>query len=85
MSLTIIVQDPLARLLQSRAEVEKVPVEQLASRLLESGMQNPLEPGQWTIANKRRVALIEKRFYSSLTEQETRGASTTAGACGPPT
>ncbi len=32
--------------------------------------QNPLGPGQWTIANERRVALIEKRFNSGLTDQE---------------
>ena len=70
MSLTITVPDPLAGLLQSRAEVEKIPVNELASRLLESGVQNPLEPGQWTIANERRAALIEKRFNSSLTGQE---------------
>ncbi len=70
MSLTITVPDPLARLLQSRARAEKIPVDELASRLLETGMQNPLEPGQWSIANQRRVALIEKRFRKSLTEQE---------------
>ena len=70
MSLTITVPEPLARRLQSRAEVEKVPVEELASRLLENGIQGPLEPAQWASANERRVALIEKRFASGLTEQE---------------
>jgi hypothetical protein len=70
MSLTITVPDPLAGLLQSRAQVEKIPVDELASRLLETGIQDPLEPGQWTVANERRVALIEKRFNNGLTEQE---------------
>jgi hypothetical protein len=70
MSLTITVPDPLARRLQSRAQAEKVPVDELASRLLETGMQSPLEPGQWTVANQRRVALIEKRFSSGLTDHE---------------
>jgi hypothetical protein len=70
MTLTITVPDPLARLLQSRAQAVKIPVDELASRLLETGMQNPLEPGQWTIANERRVALIEKRFNGGLTDQE---------------
>jgi hypothetical protein len=69
-SLTITVPEPLAKRLQSRAEVEKVPVEELASRLLETGIQRPLEPAQWTIANERRVALIEKRFAGGLTDGE---------------
>ncbi|MHB8973727.1 MAG: hypothetical protein ACYC3X_26090 [Pirellulaceae bacterium] len=70
MSLTIKVPDSLARRLQSRAQAERVPVDELASRLLENGMQSPLEPRQWAIANGRRVALIEKQFTSSLTESE---------------
>jgi hypothetical protein len=70
MPLTITVPDPLAKQLQTRAKAEMIPVEELASRLLETGVQNPLEPGQWTIANERRVALIEKRFSHGLTDQE---------------
>ena len=70
MSLTITVPDPLARRLQSRAHAQEIPVDELASRLLESGMQNALEPGQWTIVNERRVALIGKRFKGGLTDQE---------------
>ncbi len=70
MALTITVPDLLAKQLQTRAKAEKIPVEELASRLLESGMQSPLEPGQWTIANERRVALIEKRFSNGLTDPE---------------
>jgi len=50
--------------------VENIPVDQLASRLLESSVQAPLEPAQWTIVNKRRVALIKKRFDSGLTDEE---------------
>ncbi len=70
MSLTITVSDPLARRLQSRAQAEKVPVDELASRLLENGIQRPLEPEQWRTANERRAALIEKRFTGSLTDNE---------------
>ena len=70
MSLTIRVPDPLARRLQSRAEAEQVPVDELAARLLATGMENPLEPEQWTAANQRRVALIEKRFHGGLTDNE---------------
>ncbi len=69
MSLTITVPEPLAERLQSRAEAEQVPVEELASRLLESGIQRALEPAQWNLANERRLNLIEKRFASGLTEQ----------------
>lgn len=70
MPLTIAVPDPLGRLLQSRAQAEKIPVDELASRLLQTGMQHPLALAQWTIANERRVALIEKRFNGGLTDQE---------------
>jgi hypothetical protein len=70
MSLTITVPEPLAQRLQSRAEVERVPVEELTSRLLESGIQRPLEPAAWNIANERRVILIEKRFAGGLTDEE---------------
>ena len=70
MSLTITVPDPLARRLQSRAQAENVPVDELASRILEHGMQRALEPAQWKTTNERRVALIEKRFTSGLTNSE---------------
>ena len=71
MSLTITVSEPLARRLQSRAEAQRVSVEELASQILESGIQGPLAPDQWSVANKRRVLLIEKRFSSGgLTEEE---------------
>ena len=70
MSLTITVSEPLAERLQSRAEAERVPVEELASRLLESGIQRALEPAQWNVANERRLNLIEKRFASGLTDEE---------------
>ena len=70
MTLTITVPEPLANRLLSRAEAEKLPVEELASRLLEDGIRRPLEPAQWTVANQRRVALIEKRFAAGLTDEE---------------
>ncbi len=70
MSLTIRVPDPLARRLQSRAEAERVPVDELAARLLATGMHSALEPEQWTAANQRRVVLIEKRFHGGLTDSE---------------
>ena len=70
MSLTINVSEPLARRLQSRAEAQRVSVEERASQILESGIQGPLAPDQWSVANKRRVLLIEKRFSSGLTDEE---------------
>jgi hypothetical protein len=70
MSLTITVPEPLAERLQSRAEAERVPVEELASRLLASGIQRALEPAQWNVANERRLNLIERRFASGLTDEE---------------
>jgi plasmid stability protein len=70
MSLTINVPDPLAERLQLRAQAENIPVDKLASRILENGMQRPYVPQQWSVANQRRVALIEKRFTSGLTDHE---------------
>ena len=70
MGITITVLKPLASRLQSRAQAEKVPIEELVSRLLENGMQHPLPPAEWRIANERRIALIEKRFTGSLTDNE---------------
>lgn len=70
MSLSINVPEPLATQLQTRAQAEQVPVDELASRLLESCIRATLPPEQWKTANARRVALIEKRFLSGLTSQE---------------
>lgn len=69
MSLTITVSDPLAGQLITWAEVENVPVDQVASRLMERGMKPPLPPEQWDIFNKRRVALINK-VDNGLTNEE---------------
>lgn len=70
MAITITVLEPLASRLQSRAQAEKVPIDELVSRLLENGMQRPLPPADWRIANGRRITLIEKRFTGSLTDNE---------------
>lgn len=70
MPLTITVPEPLAEKLQSRAQAENLPVDELASRLLESGMQRPLVPQPWRATNQRRVALIDKQFSGGLSDQE---------------
>ena len=70
MPLTITVSEPLAGRLKSRADAERLPVDELASRLLEHGVARPLEGEAWRTANSRRVALIEKRFASWLTDEE---------------
>lgn len=70
MSLTITVPDLLATRLRSRAEAEQVSVEGLAHRILQDGLEQPVEPAKWRTLNRRRVALIEKRFTGSLSEQE---------------
>jgi hypothetical protein len=70
MSLMITVLDPLAGRLQLRAQAERVPIDELASRLLETGMQSPLAPAEWTVVNQRRVGLIEKRFAGGLADHE---------------
>ena len=70
MSLTITVSDPLATKLQSLAAAERVSVDQLASRLLKSSVERPLEPETWSTVNQRRLALIEKRFAQGLSAEE---------------
>lgn len=60
MAMTITVPDPLASRLQARAQAEKTSIDELALRLLEKGMQGPLQPAEWQIVNERRIALIEK-------------------------
>jgi hypothetical protein len=70
MTLTITLSDPLASRLQSRADTERVPVGELASRLLEHGIQSPLDAEPWRIANQRRLVLIQKRFSSGLSNEE---------------
>jgi len=72
MSVTITVTDPLATKLRSLAAAENVSVDQLASRLLETGVDRPLEPEKWQTVNQRRIALIEKRFKQRLSEDEQR-------------
>jgi len=69
-SLTITVQDPLAGLLLSRAQVENVPVDELAFRLLETGIRKSPDAAHWTVTNGRRMVLIEKQFSGQLTDQE---------------
>ncbi len=61
MPLTITISDDLAVRLKSRAEAEQVPVEDLAMRILQNGVQQTLEQEEWRSLNRRRVALIDKR------------------------
>lgn len=75
MTLTISLPDPLVDQLRLRAEAERVSVDELASSVLAEAMQRPLASDKWGVQNRRRVALIRKRFTSGLSpaeEQELR-------------
>ncbi len=66
MPFTITVTDPLAIKLQSEAASRKLPVEQLALKILEQAVQDD----EWSIANRRRLALIGQQFSAGLTAAE---------------
>jgi len=66
MPLTITVEDPLARDLQSSAAQRRIPVEQFALEVLGQVVQKQ----EWPLANRRRLRLIEKQFASDLTAEE---------------
>jgi hypothetical protein len=66
MSLTITVEDPLASNLQSSAAEHRMSPEQFALEVLGQAVQNQ----KWSLANRRRLRLIEKQFASSLTAEE---------------
>jgi len=55
MPLTITVEDPLARDLQSSAAQRRIPVEQFALEVLGQAVQKQ----EWPLANRRRLRLIE--------------------------
>lgn len=66
MPLTITVSDPLASKLQSEAASRQISVEQFALEVL--GQAVPSDA--WVIANKRRLALIQKQFAGGLDPAE---------------
>jgi hypothetical protein len=66
MSVTIIVKDPLARELQTVADLRKISVEQFAVEILGQAVQRH----EWPTANRRRLTLIRKQFAEGLTAPE---------------
>ena len=67
MPLTITVKEPLARELQSAADLHKISVEQYALEVLGQAVQKQ----EWPDTNRRRVALIRQQFAAGLTAAET--------------
>ncbi len=66
MPLTITVKEPLARELQSAADLHKISVEQYALAILGQAVQKQ----DWPSTNRRRVALIRQQFADGLTAAE---------------
>ena len=70
MTITINLSDPLATMLAGRARAEHVSVEELAIGILSEAVAAPRETSAWTTQNRRRIALIRKRFGNDLTPDE---------------
>jgi hypothetical protein len=66
MTLTITITDPLAHQLRSKADSRKIPVEQFALEILGQAVHGQ----KWSLANRRRLALIRKQFANELTPEE---------------
>ena len=70
MSMVIHVHDDLARRLQSEAEQQKLPVEQLAITILDDAVPPSPTNGDWGRRNRRRFELIRKSTHCELTDRE---------------
>jgi hypothetical protein len=70
MTLTITVSDELAKRLRAQAAARKLSVQQWAVAVLVNASQSPENAATWMDLNNRRVALICKRYETSLSEAE---------------
>jgi hypothetical protein len=80
MTITITVSGELAGELKTMAHAERVGVEELTVRILESAItalpvtQKPAAQEsaaqEWAVQNRRRVALIDRRFSKGLNQAE---------------
>lgn len=70
MSLTIAVNDELARRLESQARIQRVPVEKWALMILSQAADRPQEFETWAQVNARRYELIQKRYSTGLNRAE---------------
>src|SRR5262245_11058081 len=70
MSLTITVNDELAKRLRAQAAARRLSVQQWALAILTSASQSPENAETWAELNSRRVALIRKRYEAGLSETE---------------
>lgn len=72
MPVTIVLNDELATLLQQQAQIQRVPLEQLALSILGQAAESPREQQTWITLNQRRFALIGKRYSVGLDAVEER-------------
>ena len=70
MSITITLNDELADKLVRQAERKKVPLAELAMRILENGLESAFGEETWSNLNSRRLALISKQLHRGLTNSE---------------
>lgn len=70
MSVTITLDDQLARRLKCQAEVLDLSLEEWALEVLANGRSRLEDPANWKKLNARRLALIRKEQDHSLTPQE---------------
>lgn len=70
MSLTITLNDDLAKRLGAQAQAQQKSVEDWALTILGHAVENPDELLNWSRLNQRRFELIQKRYSEGLDESE---------------
>ena len=72
MSVTIVLSDEMAARLRPQAQTQQLSIEQWALTILGQAGENPHEFEAWARLNRRRFALIRRRYTGGLNEAEER-------------
>jgi len=72
MSVTITLDQDLARRLRSQAKARNLSVQEWARTILANASERPDAPETWLDLNARRLALIKKRYKAGLTDAEEK-------------
>jgi hypothetical protein len=72
MSITITLDQDLARRLRSQAKARNLSVQEWALTILANASEHPDAPETWLDLNTRRLALIKKHHTAGLTEAEEK-------------
>lgn len=72
MSVTIVLSEEMAARLRTQAQAQQLSIEQWALTILGQASENPNEFEAWARLNRRRFALIRRRYTGGLDEAEER-------------